>query len=282
MVQKIFFPVSVDEFLEKRIIAALKITLYFNAHLEILYPEININSVFPEDLIDMDEVIDKMLTITQKSSALRIKKIQDILKSHCDSMNIKFSDKNIKNKPSVSLVKQVGTQAKLVAQMSKFCDLVLATTPKSSRQTSMLEMLILSSPKPLLILPKKPQSFNMERILIAYNNSLESARAINSAILFLKKAKKVHILAVKEPKFDSVFMCKKLVEYLEFHDIVCDFSIIFPKESNAQALVDYAIENEYDMIVAGAFSKKGAIERVLGGSTDMLLQNAKVPILMSN
>lgn len=282
MIQKIFFPVTMDEFLEKRIVVTLKIALYFNAHLEILYPEININAVFPEDLIDMDEVIDKMLTLTQKSSAVRIKKIQDILKLHCDSLNIEFSNKNIKNKASVNLIKQTGSQAKLVAQMSKFCDLVLATTPVNSRQMNMLEMLILSSPKPLLILPKRLDSFKMGRILIAYNNSLESARAINSSIVFLKEAAAVHILAVKEPKFDSVFMCKKLVQYLEFHDIVCDFSIIVPKKSNAQALVDYAIENKYDMIVAGAFSKKGAIERVLGGSTDMLLQNAKVPILMSN
>lgn len=282
MIKKIFFPVVVDEYIEKRILVALKIALYFNAHLEILYPEINLKSVFPEDFIDMDEIIEKMLALTQKSSATKIKAIEDILQVNCDKLGISFSNKKLKNKPSVSLIKQVANQTKVVAQMSKFCDLVLATAPLTRIQTNMLESLVLSSPKPILVLPKKLQNFKMDKILIAYNNSLEVSRAINLAISFLKNAKNIHILAIKEPKIDSIFTTKKLVEYLEFHDIKSEFNITNPKGLNANLLINYAVKNEFDMIIAGAFGKKGAIEKALGGSTDMLMQNAKVPIFMSN
>lgn len=143
---------------------------------------------------------------------------------------------------------------------------------------------ILSCHLPCLILPPgHDREIRFERIVIGCNGSIEAIRAIHSALPFLKAAKQVTLVDGDlrdgdegRPRFDPFV-------YLLRHDITSRPSYVRASSAMAgEILLQEVAAIDADLLVMGAYGRSRMRERVFGGATRRVLEEAAIPVLMQH
>jgi len=283
--KKIFFPIGEGEELEERIRGALLVSQYFGTHLEILGSGVtmDIDQFIKNEVSQLshefkDELLDGLEILKKEGSSREAM----IFEKACRELGVTISETPIEGKATAHRVVKHGKRSDLVCQQSKFCDLVIAATPPDGSSSATFEASVVCSGKPVLVIPRVMTKLKMERILIGWNNTPEASRAISEAIPLLKKAKEVKIVSTKSYTREDLSDIEELRAYLLLHEIETTFELIKTTFIPGEALLNSAKSGEYDMIVAGAYGRKGLKEMMLGGSAAYLLKHTTIPTLVSH
>ena len=127
-----------------------------------------------------------------------------------------------------------------------------------------------------------------KRILLTWNASRESARALREAIPLLKSAETVVVLSSEPDDSDAEIArghphADELARYLESHGIESVSSGISDMDISASdAILGQAAEMNADLIVMGAYGHARLREIILGGVTRDLLKQSPVPLLLAH
>ncbi len=278
LTKKMFFPVGGGAELEERIYGALLVSKFFNTHLEVMVSEIDIKNSMPQ-LVAIPADVLKRIENLQKESA---SEDRQIFIDCCKKLGIEISTTAKEGKTTAHETIKVGTRSILVAQQSKFCDIVIAAAPPKGSATATFESAITCSGKPVIVIPRKLKEFKADKILIGWNNSPESSRAVTESIPLLQQAKEVKIVSSKAYTTESLSRIKDLRNYLLMHGIKTSFELIKTTFIPGEALLKSAVEGKFDLIVAGAFGHRGLKERMLGGASTYLLKNTPIPTFVSH
>jgi nucleotide-binding universal stress UspA family protein len=125
-------------------------------------------------------------------------------------------------------------------------------------------------------------------ILLTWNASRESARALREAMPLLSRAETVVMLSSEPDDGDSSMArghphAQELAGFLESHGITAISSgISDPDISTTDAIIGQAAEMNADLIVMGAYGHARLREIILGGVTRDLLKQAPVPLLLAH
>lgn len=167
-------------------------------------------------------------------------------------------------------------------------DLVVAAPPKASwvDDGPPADVVQLTTGVPFLLVPETWRSVEPpQRILIGWNGSRESRRAIGDALPLLARASSVTVLIV-DPQANIPAGEEPGVEVAMFllrHGVRLT---VDPVQSHSRAIpeviLEYAVSNDHDLIVLGAYSHARAREIVLGGVTRSLLAQSPIPLLISH
>ena len=284
--KKIFFPIGEGEELEERIRGALIAAKYFNTHLEILTSELasKIDEFIKKNVSALDSQIrDELLDgLEELRKGDRTSRETLIFERLCRELDIQVSETPVEGKTTAAQVVKYGKRSDLVCQQSKFCDLVIAATPPEDSSAETFEASVVCSGKPVLVIPRVMTEFNPEKILVGWNNTAEASRAISEAIPLLQKAKEVKIVSTKSYTREDLSDIADLKEYLALHGIEAAFELIKTTFIPGEALLNSAKAGGYDLIVAGAYGRKGLKEMMLGGSAAYLLKHTTIPTLVSH
>jgi nucleotide-binding universal stress UspA family protein len=277
-----FFPIGGGEELKDRLFAALLIAKYFDANLEILrcihdtgknmYKSLGISAQVMKE-------IDEVIALRTKDESIEF---ENAIKEIGKIAGMEISTTPIPNKVHALLTVKEGNRSFLVEEESKFCDIVIAAAPPSGIATATFETSVLKSGKPVLMFPRKMKTFSTKSILIGWNNTVESSRAITSSIELLKLAEKVQIVSSDEYSGVDMHKINQLIDYLKFHDIDATYKIVETTRIPGEALLNAALDGNFDLIVAGAYGHKGLRELMFGGATRYLLEHSTLPIFMSH
>lgn len=279
--KKLFFPIGGGDELEERIYGALLIAKTLDTKLEILkcglksstdmYKALSI----PKNILSkIDEVVDNKYEGENDEFRLLFEKV-------AKEININISDESSKENAFARFKIREGIRSSLIEQESKFCDLVIASAPPSGVTTATFETAVLKSGKSVLMFPRIMRKFSLDSIIIGWNNSTEASRAVTSSIQLLKLAQRVHIVSSHEYAEDPEIM-KNLIDYLSEHGIDASYEIVKTTRVPGQALLNAALDGNFDLIIAGAYGHKGLKELMFGGATRYLLEKSTLPIFMSH
>lgn len=149
-----------------------------------------------------------------------------------------------------------------------------------------IEDLLYESGRPVYLVSNAPAGPEpIERVLLAWNGSRESARAAFDALPFLTATKEVEIFTVDPPEnaMQSRDFCgAELAATLARHGIKTTVaSGSSDGHSVADALNRRATEIGAGLIVMGAYSHSRLRQRLFGGVTSAMMRGARVPVLMS-
>ncbi len=140
--------------------------------------------------------------------------------------------------------------------------------------------------RPLLLAPKdRGTTLKPRRILLAWNSRTEAAKAAREALEMMTWAEEVHVVLV-DP--DSSYWVSggepgaDVAAYLARHGI----KVLVEQLASGGRLVEdvlekHALEISADLIVMGAYGHSRLRERIFGGVTASVLQDAKFPILIA-
>ena len=127
-----------------------------------------------------------------------------------------------------------------------------------------------------------------KRVLLTWNASRESARALREAMPILSGAEEVVVLS-SEPDDADVEIARghphadELARFLESHGIESVSSGIADLDvSTSDAILGQAAEMNADLIVMGAYGHARLREIILGGVTRDLLKQSPVPLFLAH
>jgi len=179
------------------------------------------------------------------------------------------------------LSSEVGVQA-------YYADLVVVARTKSAARTAgppdLAESLILSSGRPIILFPADGAVSQVRRILVAWNATRESVRAMADALPLLVKADAVEVLIVgderhavesKEPGADVARHLAHHGAHVEVHRIAPDGQDV------GRLLLSRAAAFGADLLVMGAYGHSYVSEWMFGGVTRTVFSEAELPVLMS-
>lgn len=159
--------------------------------------------------------------------------------------------------------------------------------PSHGVRQALLEQVVLYSARPTLIVPyvAGPSTLG-ERVLVAWDDSREAARAVADALPLLRRAQRVSLLSWAEhgdvddgPLHTSA---DATLQWLQRHGVSADWQLEHSPIGVAESMLSRAADLGTDLIVMGAWGHARWAERVLGGATRVLLDTMTVPVLMSH
>lgn len=184
-----------------------------------------------------------------------------------------------------------GIASILVPQHARFADLCILGQDVSVAATAtgytFSEQLLFVSGRPVVFVPADGSFDTLgRRILVAWNSSRASTRAINDALPLIERAEQVTVLAANPEEFAERYGAlppEQIVQHLRRHGASVHGIWLnnVPAGSITEAVQAEARNVGADLIVAGAFGHPRLWEKLMGGVTRELLARMQLPILMS-
>lgn len=151
-----------------------------------------------------------------------------------------------------------------------------------------VESIVLGCGRPVLVVPYAGRFPSVgKNIMVAWNGSRESARAIRDALPLLQRAGTVEVVSWTPSgvlKGTWVSPPQHAVDWLGRHGVAVQLCTLGAEDGEdvGQMLLSHAADRNADLIVMGAYGHSRVHELVLGGVTRTLLESMTVPVLMSH
>ncbi len=178
------------------------------------------------------------------------------------------------------------------AHYARLADLSIVGAPAGEEEEALaarqfLPSLLLETGRPLLVVPGGRQAvLPARRIVVAWQTTRESARALHDALPLLGQAESVDIVSIV-PGDDALRRQEEpgadVAAHLARHGIKVNV-ITRPRgeESVASALLHQARESAAHLIVAGGYGHSRLRQWLFGGTTRELLARTPVPLLLAH
>ena len=179
----------------------------------------------------------------------------------------------------------------IIALHARYADLAIVGQAPPDEDPAggpgMIEHLVLSSGRPVLIVPYIGAPESLGRcITIAWDSGREAARAVADAMPLLERAEAVHVLAVnprsgisghsEEPGSDIAL-------HLARHGVKAEVNHAFGRDVEVgDLLLSWLADSASDLLVMGAYGHARLRQLVFGGVTRRIFESMTVPVLMSH
>jgi nucleotide-binding universal stress UspA family protein len=172
-----------------------------------------------------------------------------------------------------------------VGSYGRVFDITIVGRPGSSNgepRMSTLESALFESGRPILMVPATVPTTMGETVLIAWNGSTETARAIGFAMPLLRRARRTVVLSVEGgsvagPTGDQV------VRHLTRNGVASESLEAVPgSRSTGETILAEAARLGADLLIKGAFTQSRLRQMIFGGATRHVISAATLPVFMAH
>ena len=142
--------------------------------------------------------------------------------------------------------------------------------------------LILKAGRPVLLVPNEVTSFSGKRIAIAWKDTREARRAVVDSLPFLEMAESVTIVEVCKDEFPSKI--DDVAIFLGRHRVNATSQRLQPIRdmSTTPCLLQFIRNEDFDLVITGAYGHTRLGEWIFGGVTRALLRESSICCLFSH
>ena len=171
----------------------------------------------------------------------------------------------------------------MVGSLGRVFDLIVVERPDKlvSLAEATLEDALFESGRPVLMAPPTPPKTFGNTVLIHWNASTETARAILLAMPILRKAKKVSFIAVEGHIVPGPNV-KEAVAHLGANGIMATDKTVAGRNKPGEAILAEAAAIGADLLIKGAYTQSRLRQMIFGGATSHILASANVPVFLTH
>jgi nucleotide-binding universal stress UspA family protein len=180
--------------------------------------------------------------------------------------------------------------ADALVMLGRFCDVVVITQDDPGEAlpgqvTRLQEYVALNATAPVVMVPLDwTAPCTAEHVLLAWNGSAPSARAVHASLPMLRRASSVRLASFCAPAEpfgeDAAGEQAQLAASLARHGVVVQTCLREEDADAGRAILALARESRTDLIVMGCYGHSRFREMLLGGASRTLLRTSTVPLLM--
>ncbi len=230
--------------------------------------------------------------VVTDSAAAGVTPYLEILRHRAEKMLVAF-DEVIRRTGITSFEKRLIDDEAVagISLQGRYCDLVVLGQydpdgPAPAVDAGMPEYVAMNSGCPVLIVPyATPLKRTGNRVLVAWNASVEAKKAVYNALPLLRRASIVEVVVFNPESHADVHGQEAgadMATYLARHGVNVDVMQESVGTNVGDALLLLATSLNSDLIVMGCYGHSRFREVLLGGVTRTILQSMTVPVLMSH
>lgn len=164
-------------------------------------------------------------------------------------------------------------------------DLIAVGRPDGSSgqmRLSTVEAALFETGRPVLITPPNVPSSIGDVVVIAWNRSTETARAVQGAMPFLMKARRIVVLELDDWGVPGP-SGSELARSLRLRDLPAE-AVIVPDPSSrpGETILAEAQALGCDLLIKGAYTQSRLRQMFFGGATNHILNATTMPVLMAH
>ena len=175
-----------------------------------------------------------------------------------------------------------------VGSRARYADVTLIganlQTDPSLRSRAIDGALFYSARPVLLATNRQPVTLRPKKILLAWNSTMESARAAREAMALMESAEEVNVVLVDPsaaPARNGEEPGADIATYLARHIVNVTVDRLPSAGRRVEEVLNqHAIDISADLIVMGAYGHTRLRERIFGGVTKAMIERPIVPVLM--
>lgn len=184
-----------------------------------------------------------------------------------------------------------GDMEEMIGERARFADLLIlgqfdTENPRTISAFLLPAKVVFDSSAPILVIPNSGSFGDVGRHpLVMWDGSREAARAVQDAMPLLQAAERVSVLAMdplRQGHMHEGARTSTLVAHLGRHDVRAETAEASAgREGVTKDLLAHASLLGADLLVMGAYGHSRIWEFLVGGTTQDLLENTTIPVLMS-
>lgn len=187
--------------------------------------------------------------------------------------------------PVVTWRDETGVNSDVIGAACRVSDLIVTRGPENTATAwsrEIFEDALLASGRPVLMVPDTPFLSRTDTVLIAWNDSVQSARALAGALPLLRDRKWVKLVTVLDEAGQEV-MLDPIRAYLQRHGILAETEAK-PIENRTvgQVLLDEVDRMQAGLLVMGAYTHSRVREAIFGGTTRDVIEQARIGVLVAH
>ena len=172
-----------------------------------------------------------------------------------------------------------------IGRMARLFEVSVLARPGNGDQAprrELLETVLFESGRPLIMAPPTPPATIGSNIVIAWNGSTETARAISFAMPLLKRAERVLVVTVEggmvEGPSGAELRSALLLAGITAESRHSDAG----SQVTGKVILDLCQREGADLLIKGAYTNSRLRQLIFGGATDHILVNAMLPVLFAH
>ena len=276
LLASVFLPTYPDPPRSKVASNAVAVSRWLSATLDVALVNVDIPDVsnaFSRFLLDLPAKIREV----EAASRRRGKILLDAVAGEASRCNVTLTSQELKAQPAL--------MGEAAANEGRYFDLcMVGWTPNNEASQMTAEELVFSSGRPTLILPGDEDVGPLDHVVIAWDGSRVAARAVADAAPFLEQASAISIVTVTDEKLlprDDVGY--RLAHGLAARGLQAKAESIHAGDNEiGAALQEHAIKINGSLLVMGGWGHSRLRDFVLGGATQGILADLRLPVLMSH
>ncbi len=230
----------------------------------------------PEEVLVGERFFAPVNAALLKESRLRVERVLDHCATRCAERAIAF-------KP----LENVGTPHEAILTESQRFDLIVLGLKTHFRQgwentpDDTFQTVLAGSARPVVgVAPNPPES---GPILVAYDGSVQAARALSSFVMTgIGAEEPVHILSVGREHRAAALIAERAHDFLSSHRRLAEARVIESASGPAEIILDAAHKGRYSLVVMGALGQSRIREFFLGSTTRGVLRQAGCPVFLTH
>lgn len=212
----------------------------------------------------------------KKNEALgKIKNFLDEFEDECKKGKVKYERYSKSGDPVDEIVEFGKTSDLIIAGLRTFFH--FETTPEPG---DTLKELLESGVCPILAVPKTDFR-NSGKILIAYDDSVSSAKAMKKYVQFVKSnpfTKKIYVINVNDDLDESNTILKSVEKYFSAYNLKVER--ITKVGNPGEEIVEFAKNNNIITVVMGAYGKNGLQKMFFGRTSKNIIDIGTIPVFV--
>ncbi len=263
---------------------ALAVAQRFVAHIDVLHVRFDVRgvSVGAGDERHGDRFLDTPVEGVVAEAAARARAHFEAWQARC-GLPVREAGAEM-SEPSTLWREIVGYESDVVTHLGRVSDLIVVARPSQHSASSSLmalETALFDTGRPVLMVPGGAATNLFHRSLIAWNGSLEAARAVGFALPFLAECEGgVDVFVAPEHKHRTD--AEELLGYLRLHGIVAQLISLEDSRPVGMSLLAQASTRRAGLVVMGAYTHGHYRQFFFGGVTRYVMEHAAVPVLLAH
>lgn len=171
------------------------------------------------------------------------------------------------------------------AEEARYFDLTVVPMPKVGEQgRAIAEAIVFGSGRPTILLPEALVVRGLRRAVVAWDGSRVAARAVNDMLSLFGGMDQVTIVSVlNEKPLPADDLGDRLAAHLIKRGVPARaLAVELEDQPIGATLQDFAIQDGAGLLAMGAYGHSRLREFVLGGATRTILEDVRLPVLMSH
>jgi len=193
---------------------------------------------------------------------------------------------------SHELVRDVIEPAAAITAHALGADLVILGQPDPDdadyqEHRALVETVLQECARPVLVVPYAGHfEPDFGTVLVAWDDSVEAARAATAALPLIRRARSVHLVHLRQPGHGDTTHLQASVDRAAIWLACHGFEVQGRVSTNAlpvgEALLSELADTGANLLVMGAWGRSRLVERLLGGATRRLVDSMTAPVLFAH